>query len=282
MNFRSLPLLAALAFLAASFPAAAQVILLDITGTNLGTQTAVKDNPGPYATSAGVTWNGGGGTTSWGTSIRYSDGTSVGTNARVYLDQLTSSNFDFSPTDSTVAGATTNASLAGKFAQSTPHNPYSDAAYGTLVGSVGALGLRVTGLAYGTYNIYVVGAYTGMNATRPGPSGDPAESDIWVKAGAGLGENLTTIARSSLGAPMAHLTNTVNSTWTLNNNYAMLTVTIDETNPALYVFSESTTDSTERRGWLNAVQIVAVPEPGTLGITLLGAGLLLAFRRRRI
>ncbi len=280
--FRLLPVFATLFATAAQ----AQVILLDSSPTTGQTTTAAA-NAGPYPTSSGSTWNGG--LSAWSTALTYSDGTPIPGTVRVYTDALDNvtggARYSFGATaSSAVAGSATNGSTGVFGTLAGGSNPYKDAAFGGVASNAGygGVGMRVTGLAFGTYQVYVSAGYIGTtnNGTRPGEA-NPATFNIWAFSGAGTGFADTTLTTGTFGTPGEVLENSTTASWSQGNNFALLTVTLDASNPALYLISENANPaSPETRGWLNAVQIVAVPESSSLGL-LAGMVGALAFYRRR-
>ena len=150
--------------------------------------------------------------------------------------------------------------------------------------------MRVTGLANGIYDVYVVAGYIGSSTTRrPGAGSDVAHQGVWIFTGttANLAYNGGTLTGggATAVAPSQVLENSVNSVWTENVNYEVLRVTISNTNPTLYVAASGAAavvgnTSAEDRPWLNLVQVVAVPEPSSAMLAL-GAIGSLALRRRR-
>jgi hypothetical protein len=133
----------------------------------------------------------------------------------------------------------------------------------------------VSGLAFGTYEVYVVTGYTGVNSgSRPG-NASPAQHNVWAFEGTFSPSLLT----SAYGAADTRLENSTAASWVLDNNYAKVTVTLDAANPTLYVISQGVQNDANR-GWLDTIQIVAVPEPSSLALLVSGATLLLIRRRR--
>lgn len=137
-----------------------------------------------------------------------------------------------------------------------------------------AIGLRVDGLAAGTYSVFVMARNT---------SASGAASPMTVYARGGLATETTFTFG---GEPSATQANTVYTTaeytnqyttFSEGNNYSRIDVTITAGQSLLLAIDGSSAGET--RGFLNMIQIVAVPEPAT---ALLGSlGLLGCLRRRR-
>lgn len=145
---------------------------------------------------------------------------------------------------------------------------------GAGAGNNAAVGASISGLAAGTYTIYVTGrnTNTGANDTPAnfylGLGG--ANPASFVFAGAGNTTQST--------AAVSHLVASLNgTTYTSGVTHAEFTVTITE-GQSILLASEGTGPN-EARGFLNSIEIVAVPEPS---VAVLGAGgMLLAVMRRR-
>ncbi len=167
----------------------------------------------------------------------------------------------------------TSGALGGQFGSSgTIYSETSVGRDGIYHGSSGnkhAVGFQVGGLA-GTYEVYIVARNTSTSNTY--------EQNIHWGVGASSGN----FSYTSVG----YTTDTLNyagvadaSAWTEGVNYSKFTVTLaDGQFLNVAVVGGATTES---RGFLNAVQIVAIPEPASAAL-LAGTGLLaLAGSRRR-
>ena len=137
---------------------------------------------------------------------------------------------------------------------------------GTSNGTNAAMGLRIDGLAAGTYTIYSVGRNTNTGSATP---------QIFFASAATLSDNFDYAGLD--GVTSANSLGTGNDSWTAGEQYTALSVTLTA-GQSLFLATEGTT-ATERRGFLNAVQI-AVPEPTTLTLFGLAAGMLTLRRRR--
>jgi hypothetical protein len=147
--------------------------------------------------------------------------------------------------------------------------PGRDALFGA-AGS--AVGLRVDGLAAGTYDIYTMARNTNSNAAS-------VPMNIYATAGSFSGSftfsALAAAAQANTGFTTAAYTNQY-SVFIAGENYVKSTVTL-VSGDSLYLAVDGS-PAGETRGFLNMVQIVAVPEPS---VALLGAlGLIGLFRRR--
>jgi hypothetical protein len=144
---------------------------------------------------------------------------------------------------------------------------------GGTAGSGIALGMRVDGLAAGEYRVYVMARNTNTNATTATPM------NLYATAGAFA----TSFTFSALTAEIQANTTFPSSNATAYNtfedgvNYVALNITLAD-GDSLFLAADGGT-AAESRGFLNMVQIVAIPEPAS---ALLGTlGLLALLRRRR-
>ena len=186
-------------------------------------------------------------------------------------------NFSASPAVSELGGSATG----------TVYNadPALDAVFVNSANS--ALGVKITGLPAGTYNVYVVAAYLGSTGgNRPGGT-TPSRQAVWAFSDADLATLTYTSATGTMGTHTQDeiLENTTAGSWVAGNNYANVPVTVSAEQPALYVALSAELarvgagTQNETRPFLNLIQVV--PEPSMaigllLGIPLLGLG-----RRRR-
>jgi hypothetical protein len=178
-------------------------------------------------------------------------------------------NLGVSPEDSDVINFTNNPGSVG-LGSTLNTGIYSGtrpARYGTWAGGTAgqniALGIRIDGLAAGTYTLY----FTGRNTNNSGALG----SIFYAAAGGTVG----TFDFSAVGNT-ASVTNSTSASYIQGDNYNTLTVTLTA-GQSLYLATQGADGSTEERGFFNSLEIV--PEPGTA--LLLGAGFLLVLRRRR-
>jgi hypothetical protein len=294
----------ALALALALFPLAsaqAQVLLLN-PGSTSGSGALAGTNP--YTTTAGAIWNHG--ATTYPDPLKYANNTNA-TGVSVIVD------------GATITGTTALGSATISFASPTTGTGHSGSAGGELFlsslaakgavydgTSVGLVVMRVHGLALHTpYDIYITAAYVGdTSGSRPGGSANPASMAVFTFA-APLVDTLSYASNNALmdssgigGSGGGSLTagtvvvseykvttNVENATWTENNNFVKFQITLTEENPTLYIASVGDRrldkgGSSEQRGWLNGIQIVTVPEPGT-SAALACALALLALRRQR-
>ncbi len=131
--------------------------------------------------------------------------------------------------------------------------------------SSSAVGVQITGLAAGTYKIYL----TGRN-TSAGTSTYPLTYSFYAGAGvSGSNFDFSSYASDSVTFTGAQQATTA---WVVNGNtdanYVVLTVTIVE-GEALNIAAAGGDDNP--RGFLNSIQIVAVPEPMPVGMLGLGS-----------
>ncbi|MCC5851003.1 MAG: PEP-CTERM sorting domain-containing protein [Verrucomicrobia bacterium] len=134
------------------------------------------------------------------------------------------------------------------------------------------LGLKIGGLALDTYYVYVVGINTNLGNFASNPNDGNL---IPMNIGALATGDVATLDTDGLSA--VNIPNNVFSSWSQGANYARFEVTLTNDNPYLTIF----TYDNSNRGFLNAVQIVAIPEPGTLVLLGIALGTLLIFRRRQ-
>lgn len=141
-------------------------------------------------------------------------------------------------------------------------------------GSTGtAIGMRVDGLAAGVYTIYVMGRNTNGNAVA-------TPMDFFAATGPGSEAfNFSELVGTRAENPVFPDTNPMAyNAFIEGENYVAIQVTIGE-GESLFLASDGASSS-ETRGFLNLVEIVAVPEPGTWA--LLGLGGLALFGIRSV
>lgn len=255
----------------------AQTLLID-PGTVSGVTTALSGSV-PYSVAAGSSWNQGS-ANNYGT-VKYSDG-SAATGVSVVADVVElsggSGTLSFgSPVVSVLQGNISS----GVFADNPAENAIFSGGANNL--TEGFLGMRITGLTAGSYDIYVAAAYIGGTVNARAGGSTPAQQAIWAFAGTSSvslsysGGTVSGGGSSSL-APAEILENTSSVSWIEGNNYATIHVTLTGVNNTLYIATTGdpalvtyNSTSQEERAWLNVVQIVSVPEPSSA--LLLGAGL---------
>ena len=270
-------------------PAFAANLMLDFGAT------AVAD---PYlATSPG---HGSGsvpaGETSWNTissatppaSLTYSDGSTASGVVLGLGQESTGGNniISFSTAISNVALAGGGGGTAGQQNLVTAGSIYGINSSSTAVGRDGffgggaststgaAIGMSLTGLAAGTYQVYVMARNTNSNvASYP--------MKIYTSVGTASGtfnfSALTASNQSNVGYATATYTGQY-SNFVNGENYVEVSVTVAE-GQTLFLAVDGGDNAIDRRGFLNMVQVVSIPEPAACA--LLGGGFLLSALRRR-
>lgn len=200
-------------------------------------------------------------------SLVYSDGTAA-TGLALNLggtgdDTSTTIALTNQPDTSSALGGTTNTNI-----YASPSVGRDGIFEGTTQFVTRRVGFQLTGLAAGTYDLYVgarntsaaPNAYTQTVYAAAGATGDFSYTGFDNKVLAFAGDNTAT------------------ESWVENSNYVKLTVTLTE-GQALNLAVAGAGQQT--RGFLNFVQIVAVPEPGATGFLGLGALAVMGIARRR-
>ena len=262
--------------LAFALPASAQVLMLDF-GPTTTSGTSLTNSPYHSANSSftDTTWNKRG-TADATSGLLWSNGVAA-TGVSINLGATTSDasrTIGLANTPSNGTSLTGSAMTTGVYADSSPAR---DGIFtGTSSGNIRAVGLQVSGLAPGTYDIYMTGRNTNTNgghiqnfyAGKAASSGDFTFTD----AGTFASKSITYFASPT----------TQNNAWseTTLANYAKFSVTL--TTGAVLQLSAfgGTGDS---RGFLNAVQIVntsTIPEPAAAGLLAGVATIAIATLRR--
>lgn len=143
---------------------------------------------------------------------------------------------------------------------------------GTATGTGTAIGLRIDGLAAGDYVAYVMARNANSNAaTYP--------MALYSSVGASSGTfSLSTLSATQANPGYASTGYAGQYTsFVPGDNYQAISFTITG-NQSYFLGIDGGSDSIDRRGFLNSLQIVSVPEPSSLALAALG---LLALRRRR-
>ncbi len=288
---KNLPLALSFAFAAGLSSASAANLLLDF-GPNAITSGSETLSPGHAANDLAPT------ETAWNTvpntgigSLSWSDGTAADGVTLALGAEATSGNNIISYTTGIAnqipgnGGSDPNRrSLLGAgsiYGSGNPAIVTTTAGRGAIFTSAGssAIGLRVDGLEAGEYRIYVMARNTNSNAN--GTGGALRSMNVYAAAGA----SGDTFSFLSGGAASAQQSNTTYATgdyvdeyerFILGENYVAIGVTLAG-GESLFLAVDG--NGSETRGFLNAVQIVQIPEPSA---ALLGAfGFLALFRRRR-
>ena len=261
-----LPAGGALAALAlAVSPVSGTILLLDFGPT---TPTGGNLTNSPYHSSeyngTETSWNILG--TADSSSLLWGDGTAA-TGVAIDLGRSNNNsliNFADQPGSSNALGVQTN---SGVFSG---NSVGKDGIFHGSGGQNNVIGLKVTGLALGTYDVFVVGINTNI---------EQANETIRMDMGALATGNVGTLDIAALST--VTVGNTVAASWQEGGNYGRFNVTLTADNPVLTLFTVAT-DSTEGRGFLNAVQVTPIPEPrvyaALFGLFALG---FVAWRRRR-
>ena len=144
---------------------------------------------------------------------------------------------------------------------------------GTATGTGAAIGLRLDGLAAGEYVAYVMARNTNSNAASYPMN---LYSSVGATSGSFTFSSLIAETQSNASYASAGYAGQYNS-FIEGENFQAISFTIGE-GESFFLAVDGGNDAVDRRGFLNALQIVSVPEPS---VSLLGAfGLLFLLRRR--
>lgn len=276
-------LLAGVAALSLTLPLGAQVLMLDFGGNNPSNLVGSNNTSSPYHTATGstgdFTWNSSG-TSGSMSSLVWSDGTAatgVATTGYKFSANQTVTNGTGWQTG--YNGSATGAVNTGIYAQ-------GNAAYDGGMTSSGfaaddrAVGLQITGLAVGTYDVYISGRYTNYAGST-----DYTQT-FYAGVGASSGNfNFITGGYASDSTTFSADNTSKTSSWVYSvgdaatSNYVKHTVSITSLGQTLNIAAQG---SGTFNGLLNTVQIVSIPETSSFALIGGVAGLLaVALRRRR-
>lgn len=278
----------ALALLAASaLTCSADILLLDF-----GNTTTTTPANSPYHIAANTTsftsWNTINSTADVNSGLVYGSGaaaTGISLNLGASATGLNNSSTNSSlntillatqPSSISALGGNTNTGVYGNTSIAT--DGVFHQSFGNTTLKTGSVGLQITGLPAGTYEIYFTGRNTSINyATAPGTE------KITAYAGAGVaGQNFTFNSYTATGFLSFNGTSSFTSSWVETENYLRLTVSL-LAGEALNIASSgfgSTAGNGDQRGFINSIEIVAVPEPSSYAL-MAGAGCGVAALRRR-
>lgn len=167
------------------------------------------------------------------------------------------------PGSSSGLGGGTGINVAGSVYYAT--SPGKDAIFsGSATTTYTAIGARLSGLADGEYRVYVTSRNTNLSSA--------AATAVSIAATSGA-------ATYTIPA-LASESNVATTSWIAGNNYLLGTVTISADNPYLTVVTEGASSASDKRGFLNTLEIVSVPEPTMAALALLVGGFAAARRRR--
>ncbi|MCH8527310.1 MAG: PEP-CTERM sorting domain-containing protein [Kiritimatiellae bacterium] len=133
------------------------------------------------------------------------------------------------------------------------------------------VGWAISGLAVGVYDVYVV-LHNSDSLGSENNVGIGVLSDTPpTTSGTALPWNDSRLSQTSLPA------NPTTASWVAGENYAVTRVTVNNASDYLYVLGGA---FGVNESAMSSIQIVAIPEPGTLALVGIALGSLLLFRRR--
>jgi hypothetical protein len=259
--------------LSGAWRVSAASLLLDFGPTAI-TSTELTNSPG-HATGAvpvsETTWNSFTADTS---SLLYSDGTtasgvsvSLGREATIGNHLI---DYSLSSLATTLTG-TNGPTLGSDYGTGTSAPAARDGLFvsGSNGGQNAAVGVRVDGLSAGTYTLYFVGRNTNTATATP--------LAFFVGTGASAGTfDFSALTETDLSNSLT----TGNSTFVAGNQYNTASVTITA-GQSIYLAADGPATGTEKRGFLNSLEIVPVTAPEPSLASLLMGGFTLIFLRRR-
>lgn len=277
-------LLAGAIALSLALPLGAQVLMLDLGGNNPSNLVGNNNTSSPYHAATGstgdFTWNSSG-TSGSMSSLVWSDGTTAtGVATTGYKFSAAQTVTNGTGWQTSYNGSATGAVNTGIYAQ-------GNAAYDGGMTSTGfatddrAVGLQITGLAVGTYDVYISGRYTNYadstDYTQTFYAGVGASSGNFNFITGGYASDSTTFSADNTSKTASWVYSVGDAA---SSNYVKLTVSITSLNEVLNIAAQG---SGTFNGFLNTVQIVAIPEPSAFALIGGATGLLFAvgLRRRR-
>lgn len=253
--------------LAGAAPAFSLSMLVDFGPVATGTESAKLNSPGHASGDVSAL------ETSWNqvqtadvaSGLVFADGSAAnGVGIDIGTETTSSSNvigFATQPTSSLLGN--NGAYSTGVYGSADA--PARDFIFNSFNSEPWAIGLKVTGLAAGTYKVYVTGA--NVNGASAGTMNFFADA---------LAFGAASYDFSAVPGVVATNLSSESATWSAGVNYAVMTVSISE-GQALALAASGTGTSSGGRGFLNSLEIVrvsSIPEPGAYA-TILG-GLALA------
>jgi len=248
----------------------AAVLMLDF-GPTVATGGNLTNSPYHTANGSftGASWNQVQ-TADVGSGLLWSDGTSatglslnIGATTAVTTSSSTL-NLGSTPSGSSALGTITSAGVYAGTSVGT------DGIFTSTSGNSRAVGFQLSGLAAGTYEVYVSSRNTSSNASYT-PSiyaGNSATSGNFVIDGGGTYSSGTLSFANGAAST---------SSWVSGGNYVKLTVTL---NSGDVLNLAALGGGGELRGFLNSVEVVAVPEPSSLALVGIGYATLVILRRK--
>ncbi len=259
-----------------AFPLGAQVLMLDFGGTAV---TNASRTNSPYHTANGSFTD-----TTWNSQGQGND------NTLTWSDSTTATGLSYTAFKNNSSGQT--AMVAGGWSASFSGSAVNTGIYATpSVGLDGymmsttltdarAIGIQVSGLAHGTYDIYIAGRNTNYSAS--------AYTVNYYASAASATGNFNFGTYDSESVTYAAGTTDKTSSWSFDpnnaseSNYVKLTVSITAANPYLNIATMGEVGSGMAQGVFNSIQIVtAIPEPSSYALLAGAGGLMIACSRRR-
>lgn len=240
----------------------------DATGTNLTNS--------PYHTVSGsttnTTWNKVGTDWAGASPVVWGDGTAA-TGVTLDIGANTSAttlvDMDLTPSGSLVGTAVNAGVYAGVVDNASVGK---DGIFtGASSGSGRSVGMRLAGLAAGTYEVYVLARQTNIASSTQ--TAYVSASSLALNVNNEFDYNGYASQTVSFSSATAHTT-----AWEEGSNYMKFTVNLTE---GQFLNVAVTGGAGDARGFLNAVQIVAVPEANAGALALAIGGMFLLVRRRR-